>query len=319
MIDPAEWALLEAIRDRPDDLARRRIHADWLEEHGQADVAALIRVHAEMEDPDLDPQRQKQLEARHAELLEANRERWPVHALSHHFRLRHETQRARGPVGIWIGVEAYPGHAEVLGRVAPLADVELSETTQGEERELLPDSVFGPVADCPWLAGWSALQLGDHIYSAPGLAILLGSPHLTRLRALKMFESFGGDEVRAWITVPRWPALTKLDLNGVVQGDELTAELARSGHLRGLTELTLIYNEIGDEGARALADCADLAGLTRLELYGNEIGDAGALALARSPHLGNLQALDIDNYGRTELGPATQAALRERFGERVQF
>src|SRR5262249_40591716 len=119
--------------------------------------------------------------------------------------------------------------------------------------------------------------------------------------------------------LPRWPALTKLHLNGVVQGDELTAELARSGHLRGLRELSLIYNDIGDEGARALADCPDLAGLTRLKLYGNEIGDAGALALARSPYLGNLQDLDIDSYGATEVSEEVAEALHQRFGDRVSL
>jgi hypothetical protein len=110
-----------------------------------------------------------------------------------------------------------------------------------------------------------------------------------------------------------------LHLNGVVQGDELTAALVRSGHLWGLTELSLIYNEIGNAGAAALAASPDLAGLMLLELYGNGIGDEGALALARSPHLKGLRALDIDSYGATELSPEVQRALRDRFGAKVSF
>jgi hypothetical protein len=221
---------------------------------------------------------------------------------------------------MWVNVETYATEADVLARVFPLADADLSETTRGEGRALLPDEVFPPVAACPALAGWTALYLRDSIYSPSGLATLLASPHLTRLRMLDMFESFAGDEVLSWVNVPRWPsALRKLHLNGVVQGDKLTAALVRSGHLRGLAELSLIYNEIGDAGAAALAASPDLADLTLLELYGNEIGDEGVLALARSPHLKNLRALDIDSYGATELSLEMQRALRERFGEKVSF
>jgi uncharacterized protein (TIGR02996 family) len=318
MFDPTEAALLEAIREDPADLARWLVHADWLEEHGQADLAELIRIHREMEEPEVDPARRFQLDTRHAALLDANRQRWPVHELESHYRWRHEEGRRSGPVRITVDVEKYPDQAAVLSRVAPLVEVELNDSIREEDQSWIPEEAFGRLAACPALAGWTALYLKDMRYSPGGLAILLASPHLRRLRTLDMFESFHGDEVRPWLALPRWPPLTKLHLNGL-QGDELTAELARSGHLRGLRELSLIYNEIGDAGAAALADCADLAGLTRLVLYGNEIGDAGALALARSPYLGGLEDLDIDSYGATELSDEVERALHARFGDRVRL
>ncbi len=316
MLDPTEASLLEAIRERPDDPNRRRVHADWLEEHGEPALAELVRISAELATRTVDADCLDRLQKRRAELLAENAGRWPVATLEHLFRI---ADAGQGPVRMWVNVETYPAEADVLARAFPLADAELSETTRGDERALLPDEVFPPVAACPALAGWTALYLRDSIYSPSGLAILLASPHLTRLRMLDMFESFAGDEVLAWVNAPRWPPLRKLHLNGVVQGDELTAALVRSGHLPGLTELSLVYNEIGDAGAAALAASPDLAGLTLLELYGSEIGDEGALALARSPHLKNLRVLDIDSYGATELSPEAQRALRERFGDKVSF
>jgi uncharacterized protein (TIGR02996 family) len=316
VLDPTEASLLESIRDRPDDPNLRRVHADWLEEHGEPALAELIRISSELATRTADADRLDRLQARRAELLAANAGRWPVASLEHLFRI---AEAGQGPVRMWAHVETYPAEADVLARVFPLTDVELSDTTRGDERALLPDEVFPPVAACPALAGWTALYLPDSIFSPSGLAILLGSPHLSRLRLLDMFESFAGDEVLAWVNAPRWPPLRKLHLNGVVQGDEFTAALVRSGHLRGLTELSLIYNEIGDAGAAALAGSPDLAGLTLLELYGNEIGDEGARALARSPHLKNLRALDIDSYGATELSPEVQETLRERFGDKARF
>jgi uncharacterized protein (TIGR02996 family) len=316
MLDPTETSLIEAIRERPDDTNLRRVHADWLEEHGEPALAELVRVSAELATRTVDADRLDRLQARRAELLAENAGRWPTATLDHLFRM---AEAGQGPVRMWVSVETYPAEADLLARVFPLANVDLSETTRGDERALLPDEAFTPVAANPALAGWTALYLRDAIYSPGGLAVLLASPHLTRLRMLDMFESFADDEVLAWVNAPRWPALRKLHLNGVVQGDDLTAALVRSGHLRGLAELSLIYNEIGDAGATALAGSPDLAGLTLLELYGNEIGDEGARALARSPHLKNLRELDIDSYGAAELSPDVQEELRDRFGEKARF
>jgi hypothetical protein len=54
--------------------------------------------------------------------------------------------------------------------------------------------------------------------------------------------------------------------------------------------------------------------LRRLVLVGNPIGDAGGKALAGSAHLENIESLDLSGV---ELDEKVEAALRERFGERV--
>jgi uncharacterized protein (TIGR02996 family) len=41
-------AFLQAIIESPDDDTPRLVYADWLEEHGQAERAAFIRVQCEL-------------------------------------------------------------------------------------------------------------------------------------------------------------------------------------------------------------------------------------------------------------------------------
>jgi uncharacterized protein (TIGR02996 family) len=44
MIDEDEWALQRAILERPDEPMMFLVYADWLEERGQEDRAALLRA-----------------------------------------------------------------------------------------------------------------------------------------------------------------------------------------------------------------------------------------------------------------------------------
>ena len=62
--------------------------------------------------------------------------------------------------------------------------------------------------------------------------------------------------------------------------------------------------------------------LKTLDLETNNIGAAGARSLAESPHLGGLVSLDLIRNplgGRTSAGREARQALKERFGERVDF
>src|SRR5262249_59482941 len=71
-MSPQERALIDAIRDDPDDDLRRLVYADWLEEHGQAERAELIRVQVELaKRPGA-----RELIARERELLDKHRRAW---------------------------------------------------------------------------------------------------------------------------------------------------------------------------------------------------------------------------------------------------
>jgi hypothetical protein len=92
--------------------------------------------------------------------------------------------------------------------------------------------------------------------------------------------------------------------------------LVESGGLPALAHLDLRHNPIGDTGALVLAQCRDSARLRVLDLYNCSIRDEGGQALADSPWLSDLAQLDLDC---NELDEDTQAALRERFGDRVHL
>jgi len=52
---PVEHRFLLRLRDHPDDLAMRMVFADWLEETGRADKAAIVRAFAEPRADDAPP------------------------------------------------------------------------------------------------------------------------------------------------------------------------------------------------------------------------------------------------------------------------
>src|SRR5436309_5016958 len=71
-----QQALFQAILDSPDEDAPRLVLADWLEEHGEADRAELIRLELETErlahgDPRLDA-----LVKRQGDLLRPHKAEW---------------------------------------------------------------------------------------------------------------------------------------------------------------------------------------------------------------------------------------------------
>jgi uncharacterized protein (TIGR02996 family) len=84
-----EDAFLQAILDAADDDAPRLVYADWLEEHGQPDRAAFIRVQCELARlPEGDPRRPV-LEARERALL-AHQDQWlgPLNSPLLHWQFR---------------------------------------------------------------------------------------------------------------------------------------------------------------------------------------------------------------------------------------
>src|SRR5580765_6413365 len=73
----ATAAFLQAIRDEPHDPVHRLVYADWLEEQGDDDRAAFLRVQVERRrrDPDWAVD-YALLQARELRLWAANEERW---------------------------------------------------------------------------------------------------------------------------------------------------------------------------------------------------------------------------------------------------
>jgi uncharacterized protein (TIGR02996 family) len=267
--------LLQDILDNPDDDGPRLVYADWLEEHGDPDRAAFIRIQIEAARLQLEKALRPSLHERGRELLERHRGEWLRDVPP---PLRKDFAFERGFVG-WLYCSAleFLRGAERLFRRNPVRSVRLKYATRR----------LAELAACPYLARLSRINFyaaGNRIDGA-GASAFFASPYL------------GG--------------LARLELNGSEIGPRGAAALAACRHLAGLRHLDLTYNRLGDAGAAALAASPYLGNLEHLTLFGNFIGDAGAAALANSPHLNRL---DFLNLIANQVGPAGVEALAAATG-----
>jgi Ran GTPase-activating protein (RanGAP) involved in mRNA processing and transport len=125
------------------------------------------------------------------------------------------------------------------------------------------------------------------------LRTLVASPHLTRLRALRLVSNgLGTAGVRALTEAATMTALEELDLSGP-----------------GYYEQYYQDPIINAAGMESLAGWAGLARVRSLTLSGSDVRGAGLRAVLRSPHAGALQELSLrggrlDGEAMAELGDA---------------
>jgi uncharacterized protein (TIGR02996 family) len=155
------------------------------------------------------------------------------------------------------------------------------------------DASMSVLASSPRLEGLHHLILYNCNLRGPGARHLARSPHLARLKTLRL-------------------GLGQYTLNQVGAGG--ASDLATAPFCPSLEDLDLDFNNIGDAGLRALA-IAPFGALRCLRLQANEIGDAAALALVRSPLLQQLEVLDLSH---NRLGPKFVRALAEARPDRLR-
>lgn len=331
--------LIADIRESPDDLGLRRIHADWLEENGQEAHAEFVRAQITCAGlPSGSPERsalrqtaQRLLRDNWAEWTRPFREimgrmpgpvaeqwRKPDHALG------------AFPLGLleWIRLDARVllDRAGDLFALAPLRQFDLYN----------PAEVGPQLAACRSLRWVESLAVSDRYIgplNAQAMEALARSPHLERLRDLWLpFGNLGDRGARLLAAAPWLHQLKALSLkdNGLIIESVVVLAAARGfrpeildlsmnevgcGGLEALTaagvldrvrDLRLIECRIGDDGVTALAGRWSLDGPESLYLRDNAITDAGALALASAPWVGGVKLLDLaDN----RVGPHGRDAL----------
>ena len=201
----------------------------------------------------------------------------------------------------------------------------------------LDDEGAATLAASPYLANLTSLSLWNNRIGDTGARALAASPYLARLTSLSLtYIPIGAEGAAALAASPHLANLALLKLESSRIGAEGARALAASPHLARLVELDLRHNDIGDKGARALAASPHLANLRSLDLGYNGIGRPGIKALVASPHLANLHSLTLAGNGilgrdpdpaegeaegpmEVRLWREAEAALRQRFGERVRF
>jgi uncharacterized protein (TIGR02996 family) len=295
-----EDGLLEAIIAAPEDELPRLVYADWLEDHGETDRAALLRQGEEAD---------AALVAR------------ATPAIPKEFAgIVHRVQFERGLLTVRVQMRGLLTKAFQAGGPDWLRAVRVFRLViYGMTRD------WAKVAAMPLLSQVRMLQVDHGSLKREGLPALLGSRHLGRLFGLDLTGNQMGysgrlkalteatlpnlcnlaladnylnvDRIRelaAWRPARKLTALN-LTHNWVYAGG--VALLANSDFSSELTQLTLTSAHLADQAIHALIESPSLNRLTHLWLSHNAITDAGIQALAASPFLRRLQRLDL-SYNR---------------------
>jgi uncharacterized protein (TIGR02996 family) len=281
-------AFLAAVAAEPDDDAPRLVFADWLDDRGDHDRAAFIRMQCAAACLSTNDPARVRLERQATGLLRRHGPIWsvgvPVADVTVEFR--------RGFVAsVCLDLDGFLRSGPALLALRPAVRVDL---------EGVHEETAGLLAGLPWLAGLRSLGFrGPHAGSVAGLRVLLASPHLVGLRVLDCSGSDLGPEGAALLARSESLAgLEELDLSGCRLEDAGAEALAASPVLRRLRVLRLgpaagETNAIGDGGVIALAAAPVLAGVHELDLSDNSFSIDGARALAESPQLGRLRVLRV--------------------------
>jgi uncharacterized protein (TIGR02996 family) len=307
-------AFLQAIIEAPADDTPRLIYADWLDDHGQPDRAAFIRLQCELARLPEDDPRRPELEGREQELLRVHLREW-AEPVARHVNAR--TFRRGFVEEVTARPEVFLEHADALFQAAPIRRVNFQTTMFQLAWPQVTNPSAGPLlpqlAACRHLARLNVLSFWNTHIGDAGVGALAASPFLAGLRLLDLRMNDVADAgLAALAGSPRLPRLNFLELGGNNIGPAGAQALAASEHLTGLVALDLEGNPIGDAGVQALAASPNLGRLAKLGLPRTGMGTAGARALASSLYLAQLGRLDVADNA---IGNKAREALRLRFGK----
>jgi uncharacterized protein (TIGR02996 family) len=279
---PELVALLDAVKDNPDDDAPRLVLADWLDEQDtplDAERAAFIR-----------------------EQVAAARIGPPKYVLSTEERAERDAWAKR-----WLGPVAELG---TIGFDRGLPDL------YADGPRLLRRGAAA-VLTTEAFAFVQCLHLDQA--GGPRTEAIVALPEFRFVAGLSVspFTALGSTSAARVLGSPTLSGLRQIDFYRVNPGVYGAQVLASNSALARLRKLRLRHNKLVDKAIAALAASPHLAGLQVLDLEDNNIGDAGAEALAASPHLANLHDLDLRTNPRlTDTG---KERLRARFGNFVRL
>jgi uncharacterized protein (TIGR02996 family) len=281
-------AFLQDIIESPGDDTPRLVYADWLEDQGQPDRAAFIRVQIELARL-RSGERRLELEARERALLKEHEQEW-----------------ARLPTRVateWTFERGF------------LAGLKMPAKGFSRLREVF--------ASCPTV---QQLHLaGPFKNGKPSMQAIASSPHLARLTSLVISEGYyhvGPKEVGILGGSEYVASLTSLSLHNNAIGEGGLSAVAGSPHLSRLTSLSLscwgFHPDffVGVEDVQALATSPYMRRLTTLRLARYGLVDEACELLIASDSLASLRTLDLCNNA---ISDAMKARLQTRFGDRVSL
>jgi uncharacterized protein (TIGR02996 family) len=321
-------ALLSAIRDDPDDAVNRQVLADAYDAAGEADRANFIRSQvARAELPRWDA-RAVGMELDERGFLRDHGAEWIAELPT--FKGVSYGAFERGLVA-WIAFDdaALIGkHIEAAMAAAPITGMTMRWPRRGARPKLaaiaglrklvvsgtlLSNADLTWLADSPLLSTVEELTLDNSRLSDKALGILLGSPHLGKLRRLRLpFHQLGNDGIER-LTEASLPRLVELDLS--VETQDRMGSGGRDGE------------GINGEGIVALCGWDQMAKVERLGLTGVQLGEDGLTALLTSANTKRITSLqirsvsdwDFENGDRPDVLQAFKHAKGDRHFEELDI
>ena len=322
--DPEGLALLTACKENPLDPAPRLILSDWLEDHGEDDVARCLRE-SMAGDGCMVP------------LPTRAQERWqPLNGCDHGWlclRPVAETVERKldelrdcpwfGAVSFdWLSYETVRRMIEITRPLSHVVKLELDSgwlrggTFEDDSLACLSHlSLHSNLVDQHDLAmlcrdkrvrRLTALNLAEASLTFDGLTELYEPVWRRSLRSLRLKMSFHARREQGVACLPL-SDLDRLELTEGRVGDEVLQALA-DREWANLRSLALRYMNVSDIPLQhALAACPP-GRLTTLDLSGNALGDFGLQALAAWPGMGRLEQLRLNWVYAGSAGFAALAA-----------
>jgi uncharacterized protein (TIGR02996 family) len=292
-------ALLRAVFQQPDDDTPRLVFADYLDDHGDGERAAFIRLQCRI--ARLTPRDRGKRELRKQEA--AAIARFAHFSGTLDTRMPTQPRYERGFLHLtlwtWSWVTELPPELDRLLREGWVASLEV--TGQGQ---LMPAAV-----EAAGLAGaldFRPVTVAENALLALATATAAGKTRATGVKLRRGDQRLYDRFLAA--AAPDGPAVSAGRGGGTRRTyRSVTATvmrtLVRAGRLDGVLHLWL-DGPIGDDGAAALAESPTASSLRSLELRGTRIGPDGGAALAASEYLAGVSAVQLFGHAMDDGLPA---------------
>lgn len=277
---PELIALLDAVKDNPDEDTPRLVLADWLDEYGDrfdTERATFIRT---------------QIAKPRANLVGTGEER------------KEFLTRWLGPL---VEVAGTRDKRITFSRGLPSLRIHGWRFVKPDVPPLLAGEPFAFVE--------RVIVTGAKGTEMPKIADMPEVRHVSGLGAYTC--TFNARNAEKFFASPNLAGLRTLDFNNTAVAVAGADALAANPALARLRAVSIMHSKLVDGVAVALANSRHLANVRYLNLAGNNIGDAGAEALANSRHLADLRELNL--YDNPRLTAKGERLLRAKFGKRLRM
>ncbi len=212
------------------------------------------------------------------------------------------------------------------------------------EDENFGDETAAILAASSNLARLEELDLIQNRLTTAGVRAIAHSPVLTRLTKLRLYgNEVNNDTYAMLVASPLGPRMTEWAVDGSSGiTDQAAWIISRATSFTHITTLSFSNTDITDDGVEILAKAEHLSNVRELDFRNTNLSHRAAMAVARAPVFANLERLNfvktwINGFGAKALRDskylkkikflalydavpgASEAALKKRFGRKVEF